>query len=98
LPIFGIGRRLDADMNFGLRTSDFGPSRFGIPNRDAMSPPKLAADAPVLDVAHPMVVNLRPALRMEAHLAWERRRLGGVLSRGIRRRDAGAPSLFHTRP
>ena len=30
-----------------------------------MSPPKLAADAPILNVAHPVVINLRPALGMK---------------------------------
>src|SRR5260221_6395971 len=29
-----------------------------IPNRDAMSPPQLAADTPILDVFHPVVISL----------------------------------------
>src|SRR5437879_575273 len=33
-----------------------------------MSPPKLAADAPILDVLHPMVVHLAPTLREKSHL------------------------------
>src|SRR6266545_2283262 len=33
-----------------------------------MPPPKLAADAPVLNAAHPVVVNLRPSVREEPHL------------------------------
>ena len=32
-----------------------------------MAPPKLAADAPVLDVVHPLVVGVDPVLRHEAH-------------------------------
>ena len=32
------------------------------PNRDAMAPPKLPADAPILDVLEPMLVNLFPTL------------------------------------
>ena len=36
-----------------------------IPHRNAMPPPELAADAPVLDVLQPVVVNLRPALGMK---------------------------------
>src|SRR6185437_3829457 len=36
-----------------------------IPCRDAMSPPELAADAPVFDVAHPFEVGLGPVLRHE---------------------------------
>src|SRR5437899_903741 len=55
------------------------------PNRNLMPPPELAADAPVLDVAHPMIVNLRPALRMEAHLVGERARPGRSGGRLVRR-------------
>ena len=29
-----------------------------IPRRDAMAPPKLAADAPVFDILHPIVIDL----------------------------------------
>src|SRR5206468_11627004 len=55
------------------------------PNRDLMPPPELAADAPVLNVAHPMIVNLRPALRVEAHLVGERARAGRSGGRLVRR-------------
>src|SRR5262245_27104845 len=34
-----------------------------------MPPPKLAADAPVLNAAHPVVVHLRPPIREEPHFA-----------------------------
>ena len=33
---------------------------FGIPRRDLMAPPQLAADAPVLNVVHPLVVGVDP--------------------------------------
>ena len=45
----------DVDVAFGV-----------IPGGDAMSPPQLPADTPVLDVAHPLEVGLGPALRHEA--------------------------------
>src|SRR5439155_25670181 len=50
------------------------------PHRNPMPPPKLAADAPVPNAAHPMIVNLRPALRMKPH--WGER---GRLARTGRR-------------
>src|SRR4029077_9323832 len=40
-----------------------------VPGRDAVSPPQLAADTPVLDVAHPLEVGARPILRHEARAA-----------------------------
>ena len=40
-----------------------------IPCRNAMPPPELAADAPGLDVAHPLVIRLRPVLGHELRLA-----------------------------
>ena len=39
-----------------------------------MAPPQLAADAPVLDVAHPFEVGPRPVLRHEARAALLHRR------------------------
>src|SRR5262249_27275613 len=38
-----------------------------IPDWNAMPPPELATDTPILNVFHPMIVDLGPALRMEAH-------------------------------
>src|SRR5262245_10604907 len=35
-----------------------------------MAPPELSAHAPVLDVAHPLVIGLRPVLRHEARAAF----------------------------
>ncbi len=62
-----------------------------------MSPPKLAADAPVLDVAHPVVINLRPPLRMEAHGAPNSD--SACFFCVSRRADSeiGAPRLLHAR-
>src|SRR4051812_43415014 len=37
------------------------------PHRNPVPPPKLAADAPVLNVAHPVVIDFRPALRIKLH-------------------------------
>ena len=39
------------------------------PHRNPMSPPDLAADAPVLEAGHPVIVNFGPAVGMEFHLA-----------------------------
>ena len=37
-----------------------------IPDGNPVTPPELTADAPVLQILHPMVVNLAPALRKKA--------------------------------
>ena len=54
-----------------------------------MSPPELAADAPILQVAHPVVVRLRPALRVKLHRPIRhtraRRLLTGVLEEPLLR-------------
>jgi hypothetical protein len=42
---------------------------FVVPGRDLVAPPQLAADAPVLDVVHPLVVGVDPVLGHKAHLA-----------------------------
>jgi hypothetical protein len=39
------------------------------PRRNAVAPPELAADAPVLDVLHPVAVGVDPVRRHELHLA-----------------------------
>src|SRR5437016_130405 len=62
-----------------------------------MSPPKLAADAPILNIRQPVVIDLRPPVGMEAHFSWERRRPAGESLRRTRRRDAGAPRPLHAR-
>ena len=40
-----------------------------IPHRDAVPPPKLATDAPVLQATHPVVIRLGPALGIKIHRA-----------------------------
>ena len=55
-----LARRLDLDTDTFLR------SLGGIPDGDAVAPPKLAGNAPVLDVAEPVVVDLFPAVGKEA--------------------------------
>ena len=47
-----------------------------IPHRDAVSPPQLPADAPVLDGIQPMEIDLRPAFRVELDVSVPHRRLG----------------------
>src|SRR3989442_15295399 len=62
---------------FGGRAGDGELAAFGaVPGRDAMTPPKLARDAPVADVVHPMVISLIPILGHELDPA--------VLHRGLR--------------
>ena len=60
-----------------------------VPDGDSVSPPELAADAPVLDVAHPVVVGVLPVVRHEADAP--------VLHRGDGRsgqgRDAHVPLI-----
>ncbi len=53
-----------------------------IPHRDLVAPPELAADAPVLEVLHPVGVGLGPALGAELDLAGCHR-VGGFLDAGI---------------
>ena len=55
-PAFAGGRGLHAD--FAVRS---------VPSRDAVAPPDLAADAPVLDVLQPLRVHLFPMLREKAN-------------------------------
>src|SRR5439155_26678816 len=90
LPVFGIAwrSRVAPDfvwLDFGFRISDFG---FSVPHRNSMAPPKLAADAPILNIIHPVVIDLRPALREEAHFFGERARLGRSGGRPVRRTHA----------
>src|SRR5688572_20144797 len=70
---------LRADFRFAA--SDVHFAARVVPCGDAMSPPELAAYAPILDVAHPLEVGPGPALRHEAratllHRAdrWRRKR------------------------
>src|SRR6266516_2443357 len=57
-PVFGIWRRLNADINFGFF--------FPMPRRYPVPPPDLAANAPVSNVLQPLRVNSFPMCREEA--------------------------------
>src|SRR5580704_19120178 len=48
---------------------DYFLAAFTCPRRNAMSPPQLARDAPVVDVVHPVQVNLFVVLRNDCDLA-----------------------------
>ena len=52
--------------HLGFVAADVDLAGVVVPGRNAMAPPELAAHAPVLDVAHPLVIRLRPVLRHEA--------------------------------
>ncbi len=58
-----------------------------------MTPPQLPADAPVLDVVHPLEVFLRPALRHEARAAV----FNGLDGRRRERRDTHVPLIREPR-
>ncbi len=53
-----------------------------VPGRDAVPPPDLAADAPVLDVAHPFKIGVLPVVRHEADGAAFHCLNGGPCQRG----------------
>ncbi len=58
-----------------------------------MAPPQLAADAPVLDVLHPLEIGLGPVLRHETNAA-----VLHALDRGLgERRDAHIPLIGEPR-
>ena len=69
------------------RTTDIDLSGVVVPRRDPMAPPELPADAPVLDVAHPLEIGARPVLRDETDGAV----LDGLDRRRGERRDAHIP-------
>ena len=48
-----------------FRACDIDVASVVIPRRNAVAPPDLARDAPVLDVAHPFVIGFGPVLRDE---------------------------------
>ncbi|MDT4818223.1 hypothetical protein FQZ97_513140 [compost metagenome] len=55
--------------DFGFVAADVDVAFFVVPGRDAVAPPQLAADAPVLDVAHPAEVHVLVLLRHELDAA-----------------------------
>ncbi len=76
-----------------LRVADVDIALVVIPGRDAVPPPELPADTPVLDVVHPVEVGLRPVLGNEANPAG----LDG-LDRGFRERlDLHVPLIGEVR-
>src|SRR5438132_1222561 len=56
------GRQLMLGAHFGLVAPDVDAAGLVVPGRDAMPPPQLARDAPVLDVVEPLVVGRHPVL------------------------------------
>src|SRR5690606_38403110 len=68
LPVLGIGRTIDAHVDvLRVVVVYLVPiDALAIPDGDAVAPPQLAADAPVLDVLQPVQVSLFPALGEEA--------------------------------
>jgi hypothetical protein len=71
----------DLESRFLVLLDEDGAVR-SVPGRDLMTPPKLARDAPGLDVLHPLEIGLFPVLRNE---------LGAPLSDG---RDGGLCQRF----
>jgi len=55
--------------HLGLVAADVDLSGLVVPRRDAVAPPELSADAPVLDVLQPVPVGVDPVLGYEAHAA-----------------------------
>ena len=53
----------------GLVACDIDLAVFVVPGRNLMAPPKLTADAPVLDVVHPLVVGVDPVFGHKLYLA-----------------------------
>ena len=70
VPVLQVGRAVEGNVDL-RRVLEVGlgelllVNALPIPDRDAVAPPELAADAPILDAVEPVEVNLRPALRVE---------------------------------
>ncbi len=56
-------------LRLRLAARDVNATVFVVPGRNLMTPPELAADAPVLQVVHPLVVGVDPVFRHERHRA-----------------------------
>src|SRR5574340_1015604 len=63
-----VTRRLRPRARLVLVARDDDAAVGAVPGRNLVAPPQLAADAPVLDVVHPLVVGVDPLLGNEAHL------------------------------
>ena len=77
-PVLGIGRRLGADVNIARlsirliqlrRLAQLRRLLAAIPDGDAVPPPELAADAPILNPLQPVRVCLGPVRRAEDDIA-----------------------------
>ncbi len=49
--------------------NDYFVAILAVPDRDAVTPPQLPADTPVLDIIHPVQENLGEAIRHKVDLA-----------------------------
>ena len=66
----GLGVRLGpGGARLGLVAAHPDAAVLVVPGRDAVAPPQLAADAPVLDVAHPLEIGVLPVVGHEADVA-----------------------------
>ncbi len=63
----GVAGLLRLGAGLVLAAGDVHRAAFAVPGRNLVAPPQLPADAPVLDVVHPLVVGVDPLLRHEAH-------------------------------
>jgi hypothetical protein len=80
-------------LRLRLRARDIDVAALVVPRGNAMAPPQLPADAPVLDLVHPLEVFLRPALRHEARASVLDGFDGGLRER----RDAHVPLIGQPR-
>ena len=64
--------------NFGLRAPNINVAGLVVPGRNAVSPPQLSADAPVLQIPHPGKVGVLPLLGHEFDVAIFHRLDGGL--------------------
>src|SRR6187402_1138421 len=79
--------------HLGFVAADVDGTGVVVPGRNAMPPPELAAHAPVLDVAHPLVIGLRPVFGHETRAA-----LFDCLESGFRERpDLHVPLIGEIR-
>ena len=84
-------RRIDAvrGARFRLVAGDIPAAVRVVPGRNAMSPPELAADAPILDLVHPFVIHRAPIVGHEADAAV----LDGADGRFRQRLDVDEPLI-----
>ncbi len=77
-------------LGFGFVAGHDHVAVFVVPRRDLVAPPQLAADAPVLDVVHPLVVGVDPVLGHKGHFA-RGHRVDGLLRNAL----AGGVAFAH---